>query len=359
MKIYKGSLVYEDYYYLLKNYFINCKGFSNNQIQPSSVDLTLSEECYEISASFLSLNKTVKENISEYKLKKINLNNNYIFEKNKTYLVKLNESLNLPKNIFGLCNPKSSTGRLDIFCRTILNYSDEYEKIPKNYKGEMYIEITSRSFPIKFKKGDSLNQMRLVMNDRNKVSDYEIQTIHNKDFITLDENNTKVIPKLKKGLTLSVDLSSSNKINAYIAKNNTPTLTFSNVKQHYIKDFWNPVKVNNKKIIIKKNNFYILKSKEKIQIPKNMAGEMIPYDTSLGDFRAHYAGFFDPGFGKDIGSCAVLEVKTNEIDFVLEDEQSIARIVFEKLNKNTNNLYGYDLNSNYQHQDLALSKHFV
>jgi dCTP deaminase len=258
-----------------------------------------------------------------------------------------------------MCNPKSSTGRLDIFCRTILNYCDEYEKIPLNYSGEMYIEITPRSFPIEFQKGDSLNQMRLVMKDHNRVYDEEIQTIHENDFITLDENNTKIFPKLKNGLTLSVDLSSSNKINAYIAKENTPTLTFSKVLHHSIKDFWKPANINNKKIVIKKNNFYILKSKEKIQIPQNMAGEMIPYDTSLGDFRAHYAGFFDPGFGKDFGSCAVLEVKTSEIDIILEDGQSIARIIFEKLNKRTKKLYGYDLNSNYQHQGLALSKHFV
>tara|TARA_B110000438_G_scaffold247693_1_gene249980 strand:- start:111 stop:1190 length:1080 start_codon:yes stop_codon:yes gene_type:complete len=359
MKINKGSLVYEDYYQLIKNNSIKYEGFINSQIQPSSVDLTLSEECYEISASFLSPNKTVAENISNYIIKKINLNNKYIFQKNKTYLVKLNENLSLPKYMFGLCNPKSSTGRLDIFCRTILNKCDEYEKIPTNYKGEMYIEITSRSFPIEFQKGDSLNQMRLIMKDHNRVSDDEIKTIHKNDFITLDDNNTKIIPKLKNGLTLSVDLANNNKINAYIAKEDTPTLIFGKVKQHFIKDFWNPVNINNNKIIIKKNNFYILKSKEKIQIPRNMAGEMIPYDTSLGDFRAHYAGFFDPGFGKDFGSCAVLEVKTSEIDFVLEHEQSIARIIFEKLNKNTNNLYGYNLNSNYQHQGLALSKHFV
>ncbi|MDC0195038.1 2'-deoxycytidine 5'-triphosphate deaminase [Alphaproteobacteria bacterium] len=359
MTIYKGSLVYEDYYNLVKDNLIKHEGFENSQIQPSSVDLTLSEECYEISSSFLSPSKRVEENISEYKIRKINLKNKYIFEKNKTYLVKLNENLSLPKYIFGLCNPKSSTGRLDIFCRTILNYCDEYEKIPSNYNGEMYIEITSRSFPIEFQKGDSLNQMRLVMKDHNRVSDEEIKTIHNKDFITLDENNSKIMPKLKNGLTLSVNLASSNKVNAYIAKDNTPTLIFGKIKQHSIKDFWNPINTKNNKIIIKKNNFYILKSKEKIQIPKNMAGEMIPYDTSLGDFRAHYAGFFDPGFGKDFGSCAVLEVKTSEIDFVLEHEQSIARIVFEKLNKNTDNLYGSNLNSNYQHQGLALSKHFV
>ena len=359
MKIIKGSLIHEDYINLIKDGKISSKNLSFSQVQPSSVDLTLSGECYEISASFLSSSNKVRENLNKTKIKKININKKYLFKKNKIFLVKLNEYLNLENNIFGMCNPKSSTGRLDIFCRTILDYSDEYEKIPKNYKGEMFIEITSSSFDIEFQKGDSLNQMRLISKNHIYVNDCDLKKLHRKNFLTLDYKNKKIIPNLDKGLKISVDLSLYNKINAFVAKSNAPSICFNKTKFHKINDYWKRVKINENRIIIKKNNFYILKSKEKIQIPSNMAGEMVPYDTSLGDFRVHYAGFFDPGFGKTFGSFAVLEVKTNEVSFLLEDGQSIARIKYEMLNKNSKIVYGSDINSNYQHQSLALSKHFV
>jgi dCTP deaminase len=356
---YNGSLVFNDYLNFIKERKIICNNFSINQIQPSSVDLTLSGECYEINASFLSPTNYVRDTLKKIKIKKINLNKKYLFKKNKTFLIKLNETLNLENNVFGMCNPKSSTGRLDIFCRTILNYSDEYEKIPLNYKGEMFIEITSRSFDIEFQKGDSLNQMRLISNKHLYVKDKELELIHKKTFITLDENNIKTQPYISNGLKIGVDLSCNYQVNAYVAKKNSPLLSYRKIKSHKIKDFWNPLKSSDGKLIIEKNKFYILKSKQKIQIPENMAGEMIPYDTGIGDFRAHYAGFFDPGFGKKIGSHAVLEVKTNEVSFLLENGQSIARIRYEFLNKKTKVLYGSKINSNYQHQSLALSKHFV
>ena len=359
MSTYQGSLIHEDYRQLVDKKYIHYNNFSNNQIQPSSIDLTLSEECYEISSSFLSPFKKVKEDLKDVMIKKISLDEKYIFKKNKIYLVKLNEKIYLPKNIFGFCNPKSSTGRLDIFCRTILNHNDEYEKIPKNYQGEMYIEITSRSFDIEFQKGDSLNQMRLIYDKHVYLSDKFLKEYHSNFFLTLDKNNNKIEPNLNKGLKISVDLSSENEINGYIAKKNAPLLIFQNIKNHKIELYWEKLKIFEKKLVIKKENFYILKSKEKIQIPKNMAGEMVPYDTSIGDFRVHYAGFFDPGFGYKNGSYAVLEVKTNEVPFILEDGQSIARIKFEALNKESKVLYGKKINSNYQNQGLALSKHFV
>ena len=354
-----GSLVYEDYIKLFKNNGIISESFSISQIQPSSVDLSLSDECYEIKASFLSPNKNIRDNLEELQIQKINLSKKFLFKKNKIYLVKLNEKLNLPANVRGLCNPKSSTGRLDIFCRIILDKNDEYEKIPLNFSGEMFIEITSRSFNIEFQKNDSLNQMRLVFNNRINVNDEDLNTFHNENFLTLDKNNNKILPNLKNGLKISVDLSNENSINAYVAKQNSPNLYFNKFRFHKITDYWEPVTQKNNKLIIQKNNFYILKSKEKIQIPDNMAGEMIPYDTGIGDFRVHYAGFFDPGFGKNKGSYAVLEVKTSEVPFQLEDSQSIARIKFEMLNKYSKVIYGSNINSNYQHQGLALSKHFV
>ena len=157
---------------------------------------------------------------------------------------------------------------------------------------------------------------------------------------------------------MSVDLSDDSKICAYESKNVFSHIDFSKSKQYNPSKFWKSLKPKNKTLIIEKNKFYILKSKEKISIPINLAGEMIAYDTGIGDFRVHYAGFFDPGFGNPRGSYAVLEVKTNELPFIIEDGQTIARIKYEKLNKQTSVVYGSNINSNYQNQKLALSKHF-
>jgi len=349
-----GTLVYEDYLSLYNNNKIKSLSFKKSQIQPSSIDLSLSEECYEIKTSFLSPDKKVRDKLNRIYSKKINLKTPKIFKRNKTYIVKLNEKLNLSHSVTGHCNPKSSTGRLNIFCRTILDYCDEYEKIPKNYKGEMFLEITTRSFDIKISKGDKLNQMRLRKNLNYYLNDENLKKINKKTPLIF--TNKKNI--IENGLRVSVDLSNNNKICAYEAKKALSYIDFSKINYYEIKKFWKPLKPINNSLIIEKNKFYILRSKEKICIPSNLAGEMIPYDTGIGDFRAHYAGFFDPGFGDPKGSYAVLEVKTNELPFILEDGQTIARIKYEKLSKKTSVVYGSSINSNYQNQKLALGKHF-
>jgi len=354
-----GSLTFDDYKKLIFNKKITSNNSLVDLIQPSSIDLTLSDECYEIKSSFLSPKQLIRDKLSEIIINKIDLSSKKIFNKDKTYIVRLNEKLNLDNNIKGLCNPKSSTGRLDIFCRTLMNFSDEYEKIPLNYKGEMFLEITSRSFNIEFQAGDSLNQMRLAFIKNNFITDEELIKLNKTDFIIFDDSNNIINPKVENGLRVSVDLASKNKINAYKAKKKSPVLIFNNTYQHKKNEFWTPIETKKNSIIIERNNFYILKSKEKIRIPPNMAGEMIPYDTGIGDFRVHYAGFFDPGFGDPNGSFAVLEVKTNEVPFLLEDSQTIARLKYEKLNKVSTVVYGKDIKSNYQNQKLALSKHFI
>ena len=349
-----GALVYEDYLYLVKYNRIENLKYPKSQIQPSSVDLSLSSECYEIKTSFLSPKSKVRNKLKKIYTKKISLDKPKILKKNKTYIVKLNEKLKLNNSIKGHCNPKSSTGRLNIFCRTILDYCDEYEKIPNNYNGEMFLEITTRSFDIMISNGDKLNQMRLTKNYSNYLNDEKLKIINKiKPLILSDKENL-----IDNGLKVSVDLSNDNKICAYVAKKTFSYLNFSKINYYESKKFWKPLKPRKKTLIIEKNKFYILKSKEKIRIPNNLAGEMIPYDTGIGDFRVHYAGFFDPGFGDPNGSYAVLEVKTNELPFMIEDGQTIARIKYEKLNKKTSIVYGSNIKSNYQNQKLALSKHF-
>ena len=352
-----GSLIYSDYVHLHKRGLILSKNFDNSQVQPSSIDLSLSNECYEIKHSFLCPKSKVIDKLKNFTVKKIDLDKDFIFEIDKTYIVKLNERLNLTDDIFGHCNPKSSTGRLDIFCRTIVDYADEYEKIPKNYKGDIYLEITSRSFNIKFSSGNKLNQLRLIYYKHSFLSDSELTDLNKKEKIIFDNNNSNF--NIDKGLKVSVDLSDTVYPVAYSAKLNAPLINFNKINYHKIQDYWDPIVTRNKTIVIEKNKFYILKSKEKVKIPSNLAGEMIPYDTGIGDFRAHYAGFFDPGFGDPYGSYAVLEVKTNELPFLIEDGQTIARIKYEKLNKKSNIVYGIKINSNYQNQGLRLSKHFI
>ena len=357
--MFKGSLIHSDYKDLLNKENIYNRKFKEEQIQPSSMDLTLSEECYEIKASILASESNVRNVLKRVIIKKIDLKKGYIFKKNKIYLVKINEKLNLPKNIFGKCNPKSSTGRLDIFCRTILDYSDEYEKIPLNYRGEIFLEVTSRSFDIKFQRGNSLNQMRLVFLNHQYVTDKKLEKYHNQKAIIYDNKSQKIKANILNGLKISVDLANDGRVKCFIAKKNAPVLDFNKINCHEIKKFWNFKYAKNKELLIEPGNFYILKSKEKVLIPSNMAGEMIPYDTGIGDFRVHYAGFFDPGFGNSKGSYAVLEVKTNEVPFILQDNQNIAKIKYERLNKKSKMLYGAGIKSNYQNQELKLSKHFL
>ena len=349
-----GALVYDDYVAFYNKRIILGLDQFKKQIQPSSVDLSLSNECYEIKTSFLSPKNKVRDKLKTIYKKKIDIQSPKIFKKNKTYIVRLNERLKLNNNIKGHCNPKSSTGRLNIFCRTILDFCDEYEKIPLNYNGEMFIEITTRSFDIKFCEGDKLNQMRLNKINNNYLDDKKLKNINNINPIIFSNKKNLI----DNGLKVSVDLANDNKICAYVAKSTSSYIDFSKIKSYDVSKFWQPLKPLNKTLIIQKNKFYILKSKEKIRIPNNLAGEMIPYDTGIGDFRVHYAGFFDPGFGDPMGSYAVLEIKTNELPFMIEDGQTIARLKYEKLNKKTSVVYGSDINSNYQNQKLALSKHF-
>ena len=219
----------------------------------------------------------------------------------------------------------------------------------------MFVEITTRSFDIEFTSGDKLNQMRLVYKKNNYLNDAQLYEHNHINPISFSSET----PLIDNGLKVSVDLSSDKNICAYRAKVNSPILNFNKIHFHDKFQFWDPIKSINNSLVIEKDKFYILKSKEKIRIPNNMAGEMVPYDTGIGDFRVHYAGFFDPGFGNPNGSFAVLELKTHEVPFLLEHGQTIARIKYEKLNKNSSVISGKSIKSNYQNQTLALSKHFI
>ena len=356
-----GTLGYQDYETLIEKKFIYSKNkIPINSLQPASIDLRLGSTAYEISASFLAIRETVESKLKRFKLAKINIENGFLFQKNITYLVELQEILNLNKKISGKCNPKSSTGRLDIFCRAVTDNNTEYEIIKKGYKGKIYLEITSKTFDIVFTKGDKLNQLRLKNGNFNYLSDSELGKLYKKNPFLFNGKGYKISPSIENGLKIKANISEGNNIIAYKAKKKSPKIIFNKLRHYHRKNYWIPInKTRNESIRIEPNEFYILKSKEKIRILPTLAAEMIPYDTNVGEFRVHYAGFFDPGFGNEgSGRHAVLELKTYEVPFILEDGQNIARLIFEKLEKSPNKIYGNRINSNYQNQSLALSKHF-
>ena len=357
----EGTLGYQDYKILIKKNIIYSEDvIPESSIQPASIDMRLGNNAYELSSSFLSINQSVEEKLKLFKEKKIDISNGFLFKKNITYLVELKEKLNLTKNLSGKSNPKSSTGRLDIFCRVITDYNSEYEIIKNGYKGKLYIEITSKTFDIVFSLGDKLNQLRLRNGNAIYLKDDEIKKIDIKNSFLFNAKNIPIIPLIKNGIRINADISNTEKIIAFKAKKKSPQVIFNKFRYYKIDEFWISINKNkNNSIIIEPNEFYILKSKEKIFIHPNLAAEMVPYDTDIGEYRVHYAGFFDPGFGNRVkGTYAVLEIKTYEIPFAIEDGQNIARLVFEKLAEVPHKLYGNTINSNYQNQGLALSKHF-
>ena len=356
-----GTLSFQDYRNIIAKGFLYAENkIPDESIQPASIDLRLDKFGYELSSSFLAINETVNEKLKYFKIKKIDISNGYLFKKNITYLIELQENLKLDKYISGKCNPKSSTGRLDIFCRTISDYNSEYENINHGYKGKIFLEITSKTFNIVFKTGDKLNQLRLRNKKTFYLDDKTLKSINKKNSLLFNNIGKKINPDIKEGLKIKADLSYKNKIVAFKAKKQSPKIYFNKFKSYKIKDYWIPIKGRkSNSIIIEPNEFYILISKEKICIPPKFAAEMIPYDTNIGEFRVHYAGFFDPGFGtKKNGSFAVLEIKTYEVPFSIQDGQNVARLIFEKLAQIPDKLYGKEIKSNYHNQGLALSKHF-
>ena len=303
--------------------------FNKKQIQPASLDLSLSSKCYRIKASFIPNKQSISKIINELSLVQIDLNNEYLFEKNCIYLCELNEKLNLPKMIKGKANPKSTTGRLDIFTRLITEYGVEYDEIDYNYSGKLYLEIIPQSFSIKLKKDICLNQVRF--------------------FKGYDEN---IHRKLKISVSIQKD-----KVSAYRAKKITSTINLNKINHYYKEKYWEEIVPKSDSFIIEKDEFYILRSKESIVVPEDNAAELEPFKDSFGNFRVHYAGFFDPGFGFSNGVPAVLELRAYDTPFMIKDGQLVGQLNYYKIEK-SKNIYGKKIKSNYYNQRLTLAKQF-
>ena len=333
------------------------KPLQDDQIQPASLDLRLGQVAYRIRASFLTGDKsTVANRLTEFQMHKIDLSPGAVLEKGCVYLVPLMEHLNLPDGIEAVANAKSSTGRLDLLTRTITDYGKEFDRIIKGYEGPLYAEICPRSFSVLVRPGMRLNQIRFRIGHA-ILDDEALAVLHAAAPLVSGE------AIIQDGLGFSVDLRpSSTGIVGYRAKPHTGVIDLSKIGAYAPLDYWEEIRTNDHRIILDPGAFYILVSQESVTIPPEYAAEMAPYLAMVGEFRVHYAGFFDPGFGYAIrngqGSRGVLEVRCHEAPFVLEHGQVIGRLVYETMLEEPTQLYGSKISSNYQGQGLKLSKHF-
>ena len=340
------------------------------QFQPVSLDLRLGRKGYRIQSSFLPENETVIEKLQDLKLYEIDLRDGGILEKGAIYLIPLMEELDFPSSLYGRTNPKSSTGRLDMFTRVIVDGGHRFDEVPRGYKGKMYLEIISRSFPVRVQEGLSLNQLRIVQGIPH-LSDKALKAHYRKTPI-LFESSGPALPvdevKIDNGLFISVDLAgkSKNTTIAYKAKTNSSVIDLTKINYYQPNDFWEPVqRQKNNRLILEPESFYIMMSKEKICIWPHLLAEMVAYEPNSGELRTHYAGFFDPGFGwhggktlKGQGTRAVMEVRPHDVPFMVEDGQTFCRLKFEKVIESPARVYGKKMESHYHSQELALSKYF-
>lgn len=334
-------------------------------IQPASLDLRLGDIAHRVRASFLpGPYSTVEAKIKELRMTRVDLTKAAVFEKGCVYLVPLLEELNLPKDVSAKANPKSTTGRLDIFTRLIADYGVEFERVPPGYRGKLYAEIVSRTFTVAVRAGMRLNQLRFVRG--NPISpDSLITTLDDEERLVYLDEESPVKARVDRGLRVTVNLegSQSSEVVAYKARRHAPAIELDRIDHYSPEEFWEAhVQPSSKGFILEPSDFYILASRERVRVPPDYAAEMVPFDASMGEFRIHYAGFFDPGFGygsSDIkGTRAVLEVRAHEVPFMIDHGQVVGRLTYMPLLSRPDKIYGTGIGSSYQHQALTLSKQF-
>lgn len=327
------------------------------QIQPASLDLRLGHVAYRVRASFLAgAGQRVEDRIREFEMHRVDLTNGAVLEKGCVYVVPLMESLALPADISAVANAKSSTGRLDLLTRTITDGGVEFDRIPAGYTGPLWAEICPRSFSVLVRPGMRLNQIRFRQGQA-VLDDAALSALHARTALV------DVQPTIAEGLGFSVDLQpAEGTLVGYRAKPHTGVIDLDLIGHYPVRDFWEEVHTENGRIILDPGAFYILVSREAVTIPPDHAAEMSPYLAMVGEFRVHYAGFFDPGFGHaeagGAGSRGVLEVRAHESPFALEHGQVVGRLVYERMADIPDQLYGAGIASNYQGQGLKLAKQF-
>ena len=334
----------------------------DDQYQPASLDLRLGPVAYRVRASFLpGKDATVQQKLADLAMHEMDISSGGVLERGCVYIVPLLEGLALKRRTSAMGNPKSSTGRLDVFTRLITDYGTEFERVREQYKGPLYAEVSPRTFSILVRKGSRLNQIRIRRGNppSSDQSLWRLQQEHRVVGSNISEDEIRDgVP-----VTLDVQGEKSGGIIGYKARSHAGLVDIDRVRHYEVLDYWEPVHAPRRGgLVLDPADFYILASREAVRVPPTYAAEMIAYNTLVGEFRVHYAGFFDPGFGHPDaggeGARAVLEVRSFEVPFVIEHGQVVGRLVYERLTERPHKLYGSTLNSSYQRQGIALSKHF-
>lgn len=345
---------------VMKGSIQSARDLDADQVQPASLDLRLGTVAHRLRASFLpGPQSTVADKLERLRLHTIDLTDGAVLETGCVYLVPVLERLALPAGVSASANPKSSTGRLDVFTRVITDHGVAFDTIPDGYRGPLYLEVSPRTFPILVRCGSRLGQVRFRIGDA-RLDDEELARLHARS--RLVDTDPAVF---EQGLTLSIDLKREGEgaLIGYRAKRHTGVIDVDRKAAQDHLDFWEPIHARGEpSLILDPDEFYILASREAVHVPPETAAEMVAIDPLVGEFRVHYAGFFDPGFGHaaagGTGARAVLEVRSHEVPFILDHGQTIGRLVYERMLELPQRLYGSDLGSNYQAQGLKLSKHF-
>ena len=336
--------------------------FTDGQVQPASLDLRLGPVAHRVRASFLpGAGCSVPEKLAAHGMHSFDLTRGAVLERGCVYIVPLLETLKLEQNLSGAANPKSSTGRIDVFTRLITDRAIEFDRVQAGYEGPLYAEISPRTFSILARTGDRLSQLRFRRGNP-PASDTALRALHSKSpLVHTDEAHIA-----SGGIAISVDLVGYgvDSLLGYRAKHHTDVIDLSKIGYYDPLKFWEPIHVRQGEttLILNPEDFYILASKELVSVPADHAAELVPYDPLVGEFRVHYAGFFDPGFGvtevQGKGTRAVLEVRSRDVPFALEHGQIVGRLAFEKMAETPEELYGAGIGSSYGRQGLTLSKHF-
>ncbi|WP_418655034.1 2'-deoxycytidine 5'-triphosphate deaminase [Ancylobacter moscoviensis] len=340
---------------------LTARPFDTDQVQPASLDLRLGPTAWRIRASFLpGPAETVADRLERLALHRLDLTDGEVLETGCVYLVELEEALALPGDIAASANPKSSTGRLDVFTRVIADRSRAFDIVPAGYEGKLYLEISPRTFPILVRRGSRLSQIRFRRGDA-RLDEAALGALNRAQKLV----DAPAADIAGGGIAVSVDLSGEGfgGLLGFRAKRHTGLIDVDRRAACEVEDYWEPLVTRGRReLVLDPDAFYILASKEAVHVPPSHAAEMVPFDPLVGEFRVHYAGFFDPGFGHDAaggrGARAVLEVRSREVPFILEDGQIVGRLVYERMLEHPTTLYGEGLGSNYQAQGLKLSKHF-
>jgi dCTP deaminase len=340
----------------------------DESVQPASVDLRLGEHAWALRCSFLpDSDSTVEQKIEDLAFERVDLRDGATLERDRPYLVPLIEELRLPEQIRAKANPKSSTGRLDVFTRVLTDCNHRFDEIAGGYHGKLYLEVVPRTFAIRVKTGLALNQVRLMSADA-RLSDEELRALHSESpLLYLDSQPLPASElSLGDGLFVSLDVSgAADAIVGYRAKKNSLPIDLTKVGALRWRDYWEPVHPERGgRIVLEPEIFYLLLSAEGVCIPPSYAAEMLAYDPTAGELRTHYAGFFDPGFGYSSdpakrGSRAALEVRARDVSFMVEHRQPVCKLAFERMAAVPDVLYGEGIGSNYQGQLTMLSKHFA